>query len=202
MIEEAYINVWDCRATLVVNGRTEDDLDLTEEQKKALEELKMYVIYTVNGGAINWSGIYHFDEYSLDCLKKLLKGDLSWLKTLGEPTDKDFEETAKAVLEELKKGGTEFVYWNPNERGLTGFPAVLTAHEGKLCKCYVVWRERPNRWGQLQLVAEDVYKPVSDQEALKLIKERLEDLAIRENWTKKELEDIAEYPELVLNPSE
>jgi ribosomal protein L37AE/L43A len=59
---EISISVWDCRASLLMNigGKwkaLEDVIDLSEKEKKRLEELVEESIAEA-GGSITWSGIY------------------------------------------------------------------------------------------------------------------------------------------------
>lgn len=77
-----YVAVWNCEAKLVINDElTEDDLQLSEEQRKVLEEWKRYIIEDLNGGAINWSGNYPVSHEALQVLKAILIGNIkrAWL---------------------------------------------------------------------------------------------------------------------------
>jgi hypothetical protein len=74
--KDIYVNVWDCRATLIIGSHTEKDLDLSEEQKQILEEWKHYVVVEENEGAYNWSGAYFPSHESLQVLKAILENNL------------------------------------------------------------------------------------------------------------------------------
>ena len=67
---EVYVNVWDCLAFLVVGEKTEDDFNLSPEQRAWLELVKEKVIYADNGGAINMSGLYY---PALETLSKIVE---------------------------------------------------------------------------------------------------------------------------------
>ena len=54
--ENIYISVWDCKATLFAHNKHEDELGLNDEQKKLLEEWKLYVIECENQRTITFSG--------------------------------------------------------------------------------------------------------------------------------------------------
>jgi hypothetical protein len=74
--KKIYINVWDCRATLIIGSHTEKDFDLSEEQRQILEEWKHYVVVEENEGAYNWSGAYFPSHESLQVLKAILENNL------------------------------------------------------------------------------------------------------------------------------
>jgi len=74
--KDVYVNVWDCRATLIIGDKNEKDLNLSEEQKQILEEWKHYVVVEENEGAYNWSGAYFPSHESLQVLKAILENNL------------------------------------------------------------------------------------------------------------------------------
>lgn len=89
--EELTVSVWNCSATLFYGDDSEEKLakkcKLSEKQMNAIDLLKYYIIEAVNGGAINFSGIYYGDQKSLRWLKRILES----------------EEEAEKVMEEIEK---------------------------------------------------------------------------------------------------
>lgn len=107
----AYVDVWNCQAKIMLNKQTPlNEEKLSEQQREALEKLKYYVIYTENGGAINWSGIYPFSYFSLRLLEKILAGDVDVISQIEEPTDEDFRRKAEEMIKSLENDELVLVY--------------------------------------------------------------------------------------------
>ncbi len=188
---EAYVNVWNCKPEVVINGKSENELNLSEAQKRALEKLKEYVVYTVNNGALNWSGQYPFDDFSLDLLKEILEGKTDVVQQIEKPTDKDFEEKAKELIEELEEGDWQTVYSSALAYGCADgcrgyhYEEYVTKKNGEL-----VLFDNGQAHHALCLKPERKTIVLSKEDAIQKLKEYLSALAERYDWTKRELEDF------------
>jgi len=192
-INEAYIDVWDCKAELIIDGKSEKELrlKLSSEQKKALEKLKEYVIYTVNGGAINWSGQYYFDDFSTELLKKILAGELDALDAIEKPTDKDFEEKARKLIEEMEEEEWQTVYSSALAFGCANgcrefhYEEYLTKKDNKL-----ILFDNGKAHHAICINPERKAIVISTEEAIQKLTDYLKALANKYNWTKTELKDF------------
>ena len=102
---DTYVNVWNCKAEFCICGKSEEELELTEEQKRALEELKNYIIYTVNNGAINFSGQYQLDDVSYEVLRMILENNIDdALEIISKPSEEDFRERARELISLMDEG--------------------------------------------------------------------------------------------------
>jgi hypothetical protein len=199
--EDVYVNVWNCRATLVIGEKTEKDFALSEDQKDALERLKEYVVYTENGGAINWSGQYFLSEYSVGLLKAILEGRTYVINEVDVPTDEDYKIKAEQVLGLLKAGEIKAVeVYDSGIRcceGCQGFHVHqwLTCEQGQL----VLHGSGAHHAGYGDWWGEKT-KVVSESEAFADVVDWLKELAKKWDWTKRELLeadlDISEVLEL------
>jgi hypothetical protein len=191
--EDIYVNVWDCQATLCVGEKTEEDFSLTQEQKDALEKLKEYVIYTENGGAINWSGQYFLSDYSVGLLKAILEGRVDAVSEIEPPTDEDYKIKAKQILNLLKAGEIKAV---------EVYNSIIRCYEG--CQGYHVHQWLTYEQGQLIFHRSGAHhagygdwwgekaEPITESKALDEIAEWLSQLAKKWDWTKRELLEAEE----------
>ena len=188
--ERVAVSVWDCRARLWIGQKEEGMLNLTEEQKEAIEKWKEYVIYTENGGAINWSGIYLPSPFAVQILKQILRGKVDAVNKIAEPTKEDFQKKVKLLLRALKKGYV---------KGVEIYNSAIRCHDG--CRGYhlIQWLEYKN--GQYEKYETGCHhamlthgmwdkafvKTLTKEEAMAEICEWLEELAEKYCWTKYEL---------------
>ena len=194
---DAKVLVWNCRAILYVNGQPLDEEKLSDKQREAIERIKDYVIYTVNGGAINWSGIYEFDAFSLLLLSKVLKGDTECVKEIDEPEDSDFREVAKRIISGLRSCEGVMVYSSALScgcsdlcRGYHNHKYVIKSRSGKLGLFddgfghHVAFS---TAHGITPTLGARLVKVISEDEAIELLADYLRLRAERERWTKAEL---------------
>jgi hypothetical protein len=188
--EEVGVNVWNCQARLFIGQKTEDNFDLSPGQKEALEKWKTYVVYTENGGAINWSGIYLPSPFAVEILKQILAGRLEAINEIAEPSQEDFNQVAEALLISLERGDV---------KGLEIYNSIIRCFDG--CRGYhtTQWLEYQN--GQFCMYATGCHhallirgmwskrfvKILTKQEAIAEVSEWLKQLAKKYDWTKYEL---------------
>ena len=95
-IENMYISVWNCNASLLVKTKgaklTDDDLKLilTPEEAEKLEELVLEAVD--EQGAINWSGIYEPTEKLWDFITKVFREKKEQVNLLIEKKKRETKE--------------------------------------------------------------------------------------------------------------
>ena len=188
---DTYVNVWDCRARLIVNGHDEDELNLSDEQRNAIEELKRYVVYTVNQGAINFSGHYHFDDVSLEVLRMILEGDIKdALDVIRKPTDKDFKQKATNLIELMEEGDYCTIYSSALTYGCwDGCQGYHNEQYVTLINGKYMLLDNGNAHHALSNSPRCVVREVSKSEAIEMLADYLRAVACRENYTVAELEN-------------
>ena len=190
-----YVDVWNCQATFIIAGKSEDELELTEKQKEALEKLKNYVIYTVNDGAINFSGHYQLDDVAFSVLREILSTTNeeiidAMIEAISTPTPQEIQEKAKEIIEVMEEGDYVVVYdsglncWE----GCQGYHNIqyVVFHNGK----YILTDNGQAHHAYCQgCEAWVVLKELSREEAIKRLAEYIDKVAEKYNYTKVELEN-------------
>ncbi|MEM2030739.1 MAG: hypothetical protein QXV35_05280 [Archaeoglobaceae archaeon] len=195
--EDAFINVWDCKAKIVIDGETLDESKLDEKQREALERLKEYVVYTENNGALNWSGRYEFSEFSLELLERILKGETEAIEEIEDASDEDIEKKAIEMLSELRDNELIEVYdsalsYNCAD-GCQGYHnhKYITKQNNKF---YLVDDGYGHHVafsvaGRIVATTGVTMTEISYEEAKERVVEYLRTLVDRYAWTKRELRD-------------
>jgi len=193
---DTYVNVWNCQAEFIINGKSEDEMELTEEQKNALEKLKNYIIYTVNNGAINFSGHYHLDELSYEILRMILDGQVNdAMDIISNPSEEDYREKANELISLLDEGdycivrnsALDYGCWD----GCQGYHNIqyVAMLDGKLvlvdngCGHHVATSIHGGCSGY------EIIKELTEEEAVEMLVDYIKQIADKYNYTKAELEN-------------
>jgi len=191
-----YVNVWNCRAEFVINNIYESDIEdkLTEEQKEALERLKNYIVYTVNDGALNFSGQYQLDELSFELLGEILQGNTDIIETIEAPSEQEIKAKAEEIILALREGeyvvvrdsSLDYGCWG----GCQGYHNVQ--YVAMLKKLVLV--DNGNAHHALASTAGqyEILREISEQEAIEMLTKYIEQVAEKENYTKVELENYVD----------
>jgi hypothetical protein len=195
-----YLNVFDCQAKFLINGKELDEEKLTEKQREALEQLKNYVIYTENSGAINLSGIYSLSSFSFELLQKILSStDEDELDEIiyqiSKPTEKEILEKAVELVENLndyeliKVRDTKILLCYDNCQGYHNRAYVTKINN----KYYIVddgyghhhaWSKNGKVVASLGVEMNEIAK----EEAIQKVKEFLELIVDKYDYTREELD--------------
>ena len=200
-----YVDVWNCTAKWIINGIHEDEFidKLTDKQKEALEKLKDYVIYTVNGGAINVSGCYQLDEKALSILKEVLSTKDeeiidTMIEAISEVDEKEIIEKAEELIDLMAEGDyvivrdsrLDYGCWD----GCQGYHNVeyIVYHNNK----YILTDNGLGHHVYSNAEGYTVLKELTRDEAIKYLAEYIKQICERYNYTKLELEDYTIDSEL------
>ena len=190
MSGDTYVNVWDCKATLVISGVSEDELNLSDKQREALEKLKDYIIYTVNGGAINISGIYYLDMTSLEILEEILKGNTEVIEKIDVPSEDDIYSTARELIESMQEGDYATVYNSGLAcyEGCQGYHTIeyIVKHNGR----YIL-TDNGQAHHAICLGCKEfkILKELTKEEAVERLAEYIKQVAEKSNYTKLEVKN-------------
>ena len=186
-----YVNVWNCQAVFIIADKSEEELELTEKQREALEKLKNYVIYTVNDGAINISCQYQLDDVSFEVLRMILENQIDdALYIISEPDEDDFRKKAEELITMMDEGEYVIVKDSALDYG---------CWEG--CQGYhnIQWVAKLNN--KLVLVDNgdahhaycdanrEILRELTENEAITLLSKYIKQVAKRYNYTNVELEN-------------
>jgi len=193
-----YVNVYNLQAEIVLdNGEVLNEKELTDSQREAIEKLKSYIIYTVNHGAINFSGEYEFNEIAYEIFNEIMSGNTDAIAEIRDVEEEDIEKRAEELIQNLEDDELIEVY----DSGL---------HCSDYCRGYHNRKFISKRGGEFLLVDNGyghhvafsigrrvvaslgvTTEKISKEEAIEMLKEHLRELTKKYNFTVRELKNIS-----------
>jgi hypothetical protein len=195
-MELIYVNAWNCRATIVTTDGELNEDELSEEQREAIEEVKNYIIYTVNRGALNISGQYYPNDTAEKIFEEILRGNCEAIKGIRAITETDITEKARQLISELREHElieisdtglqcSEFCHGYHNKRYLTRINGELRVVDDGYGH-HVMFSSPRGVIASLGISISDI----TEGEALKELSEHIRAIADKYDYTKAELESI------------
>ncbi len=189
-----YVNVWNCQAEFVIGGIYESDFEenLTEEQSEALEKLKEYIIYTVNDGAINISGMYQLDDIAYEVLRLILENEIEdALEIISQPGEEDFREKAEELISEMDEGDYAIVRDSALDYGCwDGCQGYHNRQYVAMLNEKLVLVDNGDAHHAYSNAPIEIIKELTEDEAVEMLTEFIKQFAERYNYTKAELENF------------
>jgi hypothetical protein len=195
-MELIYVNAWNCRATIVTTDGELNEDSMSEKQREAIEALKEYIIYSVNQGALNWSGEYYPDDLAVEIFEEILRGNCEAIQRIGDISDREITEKAREMISELREHElleisdtglqcSEFCHGYHNKRYLTRINGELKVVDDGYGH-HAMFSTPRGVVASLGISISDL----TEGEALKELSEHIRAIADKYDYTKAEFESI------------